>query len=126
MTALSLVSVAFDKGTDPYTKGDTITLTVEYTSNDYAAGVSASEVTDVLTQIAFTDVNGTVNFNSGQLEEYIFNVDTPAIDASPDPMLSIGVTDSGDHTWTQVSNTLDSFDTETDISTWTAVFTTSA
>jgi hypothetical protein len=108
---------------DAYTQGDTVTMTVNYTSRDVTAGAAATQTYNY-PSVTITDVLGEATISSFGADYFTVNV--PATETAPDPVISIEVSDTGNHVWTLVSNTMESFDSSSGIASWTAVFTTTA
>jgi hypothetical protein len=98
--ALTFTSFSFDQ--PEYNPGQTITLTVDYTSTDLAA---ASDVTSAVT-VTLTDAAGTLaQASDGSASFPQFTVATPADTAQP---VTVTATDNrtAPGTWALVSSTL--------------------
>lgn len=126
---ISYISSSFDKAS--YDLGDTVTLTVNYTSTDpqanpnagsqvYQVGVTATDSSETVTPLG-PSVNGYLNGNFGPIPQPLpFTVTVPATEPQP---VTITASD-GTHTWVVVSNTLTAFDATSGVSSWTVVLTT--
>jgi hypothetical protein len=120
------IAISTDKS-GVYNLNDTITLTLTYVSTGVVSGVPQSTADYEITAVFITDANGEEeipggNFGSGGL----FSVTTPASNDQPMPVTAVSITDSGNHTWTLVSNTMLNFDSTSGRASWQAIFTTTA
>lgn len=97
--SLSITSFNFDKTI--YNPGDTITLTVGYSTDDVAAGTSVSTA---VTANAFNTADTASQTSDGSASFPMFTVET--LDGAP-LAVSVNVTDPRPGTWTQVSNSFD-------------------
>jgi hypothetical protein len=92
--SLAITSLSFNQS-GVYNAGDAIQLTINYTETDFTPGQPATESDQVTATVANS-------VGSTPLSQGITISSTGA--PTPDPT-SVSVTDSGNRTWTVVSNT---------------------
>lgn len=122
--SITLTSASFDKTS--YSPGDTVTLTLGYTSTDTQANPDAGTET-FAADLTLSDSSSGISPNPAASPSTIYQLVIPATEPQP---VAISANDvnypsgsSTGRTWTLVSNTLLHFDAGSGVSTWSAVLT---
>jgi hypothetical protein len=115
--SMSIQSCTLNSSNNEYTAGQTIEVTIDYTSTDYTNGPSTTADYNFVGQVSDSVGSSAVS------AENTFIVTTPGSPVA-DPT-SATVSDTGNRTWTLQSNVMNSINAE-GVSTWTAVVTATA